>query len=387
MAEGRTNGQTAELTSVNPHYLRDPYREFVSREGIPVVEGFAIDCLTMELAPWPRLGVRGAYVHLAGRSDLLSCYLAEIPPGSQTQPEKHLHDKLIYVLQGRGATTIEQPNGTRQTFEWGPSSLFAIPLNARHQHFNGSGTEPARFGAVTNLPIILNLFHNEAFIFDNPYGFSERGGEERYFRGEGEFRSVKPGRHQWETNFVADLTGFELPAWEQRGAGGKNIQFALADSTLHAHISEFPVGTYKKAHRHLAGAHIFCVTGHGYSLLWKDGDDPTQTVREDWKPGTLYAPPDDFYHQHFNTAPVPSRYLALGFGGVRHPVLDVKRKNYEGMDKSQAEGGIQVEYENEDPRILELYERESGRFGVESKMRAMIRNAKEKAGVTGAAHH
>ena len=115
---------------------------------------------------------------------------------------------------------------------------------------------------------------------------------EKYFDGEGEFRQVKPGRHQWETCFVPELVNFELPPWVARGAAGNNIQFLLGDSSMHCHISQFFEGTYKKAHAHNSGAHIFCVTGEGYSLLWKEGENPVDTVRVDWKPGTLYAPPD-----------------------------------------------------------------------------------------------
>ncbi|HEY3116547.1 MAG TPA: hypothetical protein VGK54_07395 [Chloroflexota bacterium] len=358
--------------AVNPYYLRDSYSEFLAEEGIPVVEGFSVDCLTLPLEPWQRLGGRGAYVHLAGRGDMLSCYVAEIPPAGKLNPEKHLHDEVIHVLQGQGSTLFELPGGERRTLEWGPGSLFAVPLNAWHQHFNVSGSEPVRFGAVTNLPIILNIFHNHSFIFDNPIVFPERFGEERYFRAEGELRKVKPGRHQWETNFVADLRTFKLQDWHERGAGGTSIQFCLADSAMHAHISEFGVGTYKKAHQHYAGAHIFCVTGHGYSLLWLDGQNPVDTVRVNWKPGTLYAPPDDLFHQHFNAASVPSRYLALGFGGVRYPVLPSKMSEYENMDKSREEGGRQVEYEDEDPRILGLYERELAEEGVQSRMREFV---------------
>jgi hypothetical protein len=181
---------------------------------------------------------------------------------------------------------------------------------------------------------------------------------------------------------VPDLTSFELPEWKERGAGGtsRNVQFTLADSTMHAHISEFGVGTYKKAHRHDAGAHIFCVTGHGYSLLWKDGEDPVGTKRVDWKPGALYAPPDGpTFHQHFNSASVPSRYLALIFGGARYFISSAGKKLYETMDKSVKDGGNQVEYEDEDPRILELYERECAQNGVTSRMREVIQGRQPAA--------
>jgi hypothetical protein len=163
-----------------------------------------------------------------------------------------------------------------------------------------------------------------------------------------------------------------LPEWKERGAGGtsSNVQFTLAASTMHAHISEFGVGTYKKAHRHDAGAHIFCVTGQGYSLLWLDGQNPVDTVRVEWKPGTLYAPPDGpTFHQHFNTANVPSRYFVMSFGGARYFISNARKASYQNMDKSVAEGGNQIEYQDEDPRILELYERECASNGVASRMR------------------
>ena len=94
---------TDELPAPNPFYLRDPYREFLQREGVPVYENIlSLDLLTLELEPWPRMGGLGAYVHIAGRGDFVSSYVAEIPPGGHLEPEKHLYDELICVLSGRG---------------------------------------------------------------------------------------------------------------------------------------------------------------------------------------------------------------------------------------------------------------------------------------------
>lgn len=135
-------------------------------------------CTTLALEPQSRFGGLGAYVHLAGRSDYLSCSVAEIPTGENIRPENHLFDKLIYVVEGRGATSIEMPGGAKHTFEWGPGSHFAITLNFWNQHFNGSGTERVCFAAISSLALVLNLFHNIDFVFDNPYAFprvSRRG--------------------------------------------------------------------------------------------------------------------------------------------------------------------------------------------------------------------
>ena len=131
---------------MNPFYQIDSYGDFVKSEGIPVIEAYAIDCLTQPLEPWSRLGGLGAYIHLVGRGDMLSSYLAEIPSAGHLNSEKHMHDKLIYVISGRGATTVEMPCGVKHTFEWGPGSLFGIPMNCQHQHFNGSGSSRAHRG-------------------------------------------------------------------------------------------------------------------------------------------------------------------------------------------------------------------------------------------------
>jgi hypothetical protein len=145
--------------------------------------------------------------------------------------------------------------------------------------------------------------------------------------------------------------------------GSSNIKFVLADGTMHAHMSELAVGTYKKAHRHGPDFHIFPVTGHGYSLFWRDGD--TDYTRVDWRHGWLYAPPDQVWHQHFNTAPKPSRYLAVAYGSIRYPFTAEKMDLFSNNDRSFLVGGRQIEYEDEDRRIGEIFRADLSRHGVE----------------------
>jgi len=69
---------------------------------------------------------------------------------------------------------------------------------------------------------------------------------------------------------------------------------------------------------------------------------------------------------------VGSRYLALIFGGTGYFISSAGKKLYENIDKSVKDGGHQIEYEDEDPQILELYERECATNGVISGMRQIV---------------
>jgi hypothetical protein len=356
-----------------PKLLLDPYGGWAGREGVPVVEDFGVDLLAVPTAPWARFSAEGAIVNLKGRGDFVSIFVLDLASGAATSPQRHLFEEVVYVLSGHGSTRVELADGRSHSFEWGPKSLFALPLNTRYRHFNTSGQERARLASTNNLAMMLNLFHNEAFVFDNDREFPERQGSPNAFSGEGEFIPVRPGRNMWETNFVPDLAGFELKEWKERGAGGSNMMFVLADGTMHAHISQMPVGTYKKGHRHGPDFHVFAVTGHGYSLLWYDF--AKDLVRIDWRHGVVFAPPDQMFHQHFNTSPDPARYLAVAFGGLRYPFTQSKRHVFTGMDVSVQDGGCQIEYEDQDRRIHAIYLDELAKHGVRSGMGRFIDEA------------
>ena len=378
MAESTPRAPSAK----DPRLFLDPYLDWCRGEGLPIHDVFGVDLLTLETGTWPRLDAGGAFVHLKGRGDFISIFLIDIPPAGRIAPQQHLFEEVVYVLAGHGSTTIEAADGRVHSFEWGPKSLFALPLNCKYRHFNGSGREPARLASTNTLCVMLNLLHNEKFIFDNTYRFPEREGEEGYFTGDGDFFPGVRGKNMWETNFIPDMSGFELKSWEERGAGSSSMKIMLADGTLHTHSSEMPVGTYKKAHRHPADYHVYIVHGEGYSLLWYEGDE--EFVRLDWKHGWVFAPPDNMFHQHYNISPKPARYLAVAMGSARYPFLEAKRKFASGgVDTSVKEGGNQIEYEDQDPRIHGIWLDEIARTGVESRMGRYIdesRYARKAAG-------
>jgi hypothetical protein len=71
------------------------------------------------------------------------------------------------------------------------------------------------------------------------------------------------------------------------------------------------------------------------------------------------------FHQHFNTAPFPSRYLAVAFGSIRYPFTSDKKGLFGHGDKSVSQGGRQIEYEDEDPRVRAIFEAELRKNGVQ----------------------
>ncbi len=340
---------------------KSTYQKWLESEGIPVVRDFYIsDIRKAPLEPWERKGGLGIYLNLIGTGEANDAYICEIPPGKSLKPQRQLFEEMIYIVAGHGATSVWQDGGRKQTFEWHAGSLFAPPLNTWHQHFNGSGGEPARFLAVTSAPVVMNLFHNLDFVFRNPFEFKDRfTAEEDYFSGKGK---LYPGR-VWDTNFVPDVKTMGLHEWKERGAGGKNVMLELSENSMAAHISEFAVGTYKKAHRHGPGAHVVILAGKGHSLMWPEGS-PIQ--RFDWQEGTIIVPPENWFHQHFNTGSTPARYLALRWGSKKYRGL---RKAY-GVDEDVKKGGSQIEYRDEAASIHQEFEQEVAKVGASCRMGA-----------------
>jgi oxalate decarboxylase/phosphoglucose isomerase-like protein (cupin superfamily) len=341
-----------------------PYTRWVRSEGLDIIPSFYVPNLnTVELKPWARRGGRGVYLNHDASRTSNDCYVCEIPAGGKLAPQRQLFEEMVMILSGRGSTAVWNDAGQRITFEWKAGALFAIPVNAWHQHFNGSGREPARYVAVTNGPVVINVYDDIDFVFNTKRDFPNRfAGEPDYFSPKGEQKGFL-----LETNFVADAVNLPLITAKERGAGGGHIRFNMARSSLNSHISQFPIGTYKKSHAHGPGAHVIILSGDGYSLMSPDGGEPR---RYEWEVGTLIVPPNMWQHQHFNTGTTPARYLAFKHEGVAI-------RNEQGVPKawiSRRIGGDQIDYTDEPPQVRKWFAEALAKRGLKSRMDEAYKN-------------
>jgi len=344
----------------------DAYEDWLEAEKVLVHKEFYFPNIKeIEVGDWERKGGKGAVIHIDNRFMPNDCHVVEINPGGKSEPEHHMYEINIYIVWGRGATSVWIDEKNKQTFEWKEGSLFTIPVNAWYQHFNGSGDESARYMATTNAPPTMRYWRDNDFVFNCDFMFKSRySADEDYFSGNGK---------------IPNAPDMMLYGWKERGAGGINAMLNMSKNNMGNHISEFPVGTYKKAHRHGPGAHLFLLSGDaGYSLLWNK-EDRSDMIKCDWQVGSMVVvPTDDTFHQHFNSGTKRARYMALrtGDGGFNAPNAPAT------ADVSIKEGGIQVEYTDEDREIHDIFEKELAVKGVTCNMKSFIPYCTGVAGIT-----
>ena len=361
-----------------------PFERWVASEGLKVIQQQVIpDIRAVDLEPWERTGCDGALLDLTPypieEGDVLtnagtSRYLCDIPPGGTFRAERHMYEEMFFVVSGRGAATVWYPDSPKQTFEWHEGSVFSIPLNTWHELYNGSGDTPARLYAAFNAPTVFNLYNSEQFIFNCDATFPERFDpyDETYFSG----KSEKIKERLVRTNFVSNVRNMTLDRMQYRGPG-TNMHALMADGHFVCHLSEFPGLTYKKAHtatnnRTRAGlnsevAYLF-LNGEGFDLQWAPGVNPAPGVpfeRIDYHAWSLLTPGNG-YHQHFNTAQEPIRYVVL------------RRGNPELVGGGGRDTNPQIEFGEEDPAVWEVFEAELRRKGYDpSEMDAYRSNEPE----------
>ncbi len=317
-------------------------------------------------SPWKRApGGRGSYIQLYGTEGLWGLYVVEVPPGGALNTDRHLYEKVVLVIEGRGSTEIWREGQKPQTFEWQKGTLFSIPLNTSHRFVNATNS-PAILLCGTTAPNMMNLLDNPKFIFDCPFDFSDRySGAEDFFKPSDD---VEPdpvrGLAMRRTNLVPDLINTELPLDNRRSPGYRRVEPHMAGNRFYLWIGQHETGRYSKAHKHASAAVLVCLKGKGYTYTWPAdlGMHPWETgqadrvKRQDYEYGGLVsaAPMSgDWFHQHFGVSKEPLRVSAWhGPNNQRSRKAGLpgeKIMDYGAIDLKK--GGSAIPYCDEDPNL------------------------------------
>lgn len=340
-----------------------PHDVWMESQGIPIHRGYYVaDLRTVELGWWEARQTMAAFIQLRGQAGISEARVSEVPAGKSTEPVHLGIDEVVYVLQGRGLTHIWGADGKKKTFEWHDRSLFLLPHNAHHQFVNMSGGQPVRLLHYNYMPIALSV-QDPSFYLQNPpelasvdpvgslYSAARVTAQDKDAGTEGRGAS-----NLWYGNLFPDMAAWDkLDQLAHRGAGGHRVQVQFAGSQMSCHMSVFPPRTYKKAHRHGPGRVIVIPAGEGYSILWEEGQEK---IVAPWHEGSMFVPPEKWFHQHFNVGSEPARYLAL------HPL----RQFYGHAEKVEDAARDTIEYVNEDRFIREKFEAELGKRGLATAM-------------------
>ncbi|MCG8591798.1 MAG: hypothetical protein MJE66_21080 [Proteobacteria bacterium] len=353
------------------------YDRFLESEGLPVYEGYSVDDVgRLALKPWPRLGAMGAYLRLHGHQGFAGAYVLEIAPGQRTLPERHLYDEILYVESGSGLVRLwQRPPVPAEGVACRAGSLLGIPLNASHCIEN-TGAAPLRVVGFTNAPTVLDFYRSPEFVFGSDFVFGDRwqGALDAFepgpVRREGERWPAGDALDPFVCDFVADVRalGPVMHEWDEKRAHFATLWMNRA--TLAPHVSAWPPESYQAAHRHNGGASVLLLAGEGFFLMWprEAGLRPWQdgraeaVVRGELRPGSLYSPPTDWYHLHFNASPEPALYLAVTVQGRADRVRFVPGPDHEPVLEAQARLAAKPRWlirpKHEDPWIRRLFERE-----------------------------
>src|SRR5262249_1099803 len=150
--------------------------------------------------------------------------------------------------------------------EWRSGTMLAIPLNCWSQMIN-DGASPAIYFAVTDAPLVLDVFHDREFIFENEHTFKRPfDASHDYFR-DRNGRAAGPRGVLWETNAIHDVPNAPVDALPVKGSDVKRTYLGMAEGSLTGHLGDEPVGKHGKAHHHVGGAVILMLRAHGYTLM------------------------------------------------------------------------------------------------------------------------
>ena len=333
------------------------YDRWLMAQDVPVHTGYYVqDARTLERGWWTLRGCPATVLNLVGHQGVTEAHVLEIPPGETLPPFRMALEEVVYVMEGQGITTVWAEGYPKVSFEWQKHSLFRLPTNYYYQLGNARGDQPALTLHVSYLPLAMATNSNPKYFFDNPYvDTSELYGEEEGFYSK-EARAVQSasGRTQWYGNFFPDLTVWDkLSAYGGPGRLAYNGGIVFPNSSHRPGLMVLPSRRYRAAHRHGPGVTIIGIQeAQGFVIMWPDGGE---YVVAPWQEGSVFVPPNMWYHMHVNSGSVENRQLRIF---PPRPIM-----NYSFEDPHRG-----IPFVEEDPWIRKKFEEELAKNGLTSLM-------------------
>jgi quercetin dioxygenase-like cupin family protein len=258
-----------------------------------------------------------------GRLHQVDVTLIEIPPGGQMAPHRHLAEEMVYIVSGKGYTTMWTKSGERkERYDWTEGDMLSPTLNAWHQHVNASPDTPARYLSLTTEPLTRNVFPNPAFLSTSDFVFDERWKQSIAQQPEytpvgtdAEVVRMRVGHH------LPNLPGREM---RERRKDVLGLTIRAEGDMAGNRIMEWEVREYQSenakspGHRHFWETVYYIIDGEGYAVLQREGEEAARRVN--WTKGDLFIVEANEFHEHRANKGSSPRFWQVKPSGYFHNV-------------------------------------------------------------------
>jgi len=162
---------------------------------------------------------------------------------------------------------------------------------------------------------------------------------------------------------IPSVVQLPLGPWKRMGIQGAYVVLDGTQGMIDAIVSEISTGKKTQPERHFFEENLLVLSGLGKTEIWLEENAERQTVY--WRKGTVFSPPLNTWHQHFNTGKKSARFIKLGSPtGPGGSNVVFKMLANRGMQGSS----YMINFKDEDPEIRERFEAELKRNGSPLQM-------------------
>ena len=108
---------------------------------------------------------------------------------------------------------------------------------------------------------------------------------------------------------IASVFQLPLGPWKRMGVQGAFVVLDGTQGMIDAVVFEIPAGKGTQPEKHFFEENSLILSGSGKTEIWLEKDGERKTVY--WRNGSVFSPPLNTWHQHFNTGEEPVRIISV----------------------------------------------------------------------------